>query len=603
MSSRLGNKIAIEGVIKSWADINWRSVTRNVKKLRMRIFRATQEGKLRLAKSLMKLMMRSTSNVLLAIRKVTQLNQGKKTAGVDGHIAITPTERVKLIDLVRLHKPKNILPARRVYIPKAKGKKRPLGIHTIVDRVKQATVLNAWEPYFETTFEPHSYGFRPGRSTHDAIEQVFTRFAVSKNPWIFDADIKGAFDNINHKFIIEFVKMLPGIEYVEGWLKAGYLEKEVFNSTESGTPQGAIISPLLANIALDRIEKHISRLTYQVKNFKKDKNGNIIINKQGKNKGKPQIKETLEICPFGFIRYADDFLVTAPNAECMEAVIPHIIAILEIMGLKLNLTKTQIRHSSQGIEYLGFNIRRYDEKTIIKPEKKKVLSKIQEIRSWLKANTNAPVEAVISYLNPIISGFAYYYRTVCSKEVFGYFDHEIWKALHNWARKKHGKISRKEVNRKYFNVGIKHPDYNKWDFLTITKDRRGKEKVLALLKASSIPIVRHIKVARRNSKDDPTLIKYWEKRAMNLGNQRFASNSKYQKVAERQNYKCPICGEHIVQEEPLQLHHIIPVNKGGTDKLENLTWMHEACHKITHSKKSKKAESELTIDDWVVTKA
>ena len=364
-----------------------------------------------------------------------------------------------------------------------------------------------------------------------------------------------------------------------------------------------LFSPLLANIALDRIEKHISRLTYQVKNFKKDKNGNIIINKQGKNKGKPQIKETLEICPFGFIRYADDFLVTAPNAECMEAVIPHIIAILEIMGLKLNLTKTQIRHSSQGIDYLGFNIRRYDKKTIIKPEKKKVLSKIQEIRSWLKANTNAPAEAVISYLNPIISGFAYYYRTVCSKEVFGYFDHEIWKALHNWARKKHGKISRKRVNRKYFNVGIKHPDYNKWDFLTITKDRRGKEKVLALLKASSIPIVRHIKVAGRNSKDDPTLIKYWEKRAMNLGNQRFASNSKYLHVAERQNYKCPICGEHIVQEEPLQLHHIIPVNKGGTDKLENLTWMHEACHKITHSKKSKKPESELTIDDWVVTKA
>lgn len=257
MSSRLGNKIAIEGVIKSWTDINWRTVTRNVKKLRMRIFRATQKGKLRLAKSLMKLMMRSTSNVLLAIRKVTQLNQGKKTAGVDGHIAITPTERVKLIDFVRSHKPKDILPARRVYIPKAKGKKRPLGIHTIVDRVKQATVLNAWEPYFETTFEPHSYGFRPGRSTHDAIEQVFTRFAVSKNPWIFDADVKGAFDNINHNFIIELVKMLPGIEYVEGWLKAGYLEKEVFNSTESGTPQGAIISPLLANIALDRIEKHI----------------------------------------------------------------------------------------------------------------------------------------------------------------------------------------------------------------------------------------------------------------------------------------------------------------------------------------------------------
>jgi RNA-directed DNA polymerase len=603
MSNGLGNRIAVEGVIKSWADINWKTVTRNVKKLRMRIFRATQLGKLRKAKSLMKLMLRSISNILLAIRKVTQVNQGKKTAGIDGFIAITPHERVKLIDKVMTHKVEDILPAKRIYIPKAKGKFRPLSIPTIIDRVKQAVVLNAWEPFFETTFEPHSYGFRPGRSTHDAIEQVFNRVTRSKDEWILNADIKAAFDNISHSFIIEKVKMLPGINFVTGWLKAGYLEREIFNSTESGTAQGSIISPLLANIALDGIGEYLNRLTCEVKHYKRDKDGNIHINKQGKNKGKPQITYVEHRCPFGYIRYADDLIVTAPNAECMEAVIPHIITLLQARGLKLNPDKTEIRHTDQGCDYLGFNIRKYHGKTIIKPEKEKVLNKIKEIRKWLNDNINASAESVINYLNPIIRGFAYYYRTACSKEILSYFDSKIWEALYKWARKKHGSLSRKEVVRKYFNIGIQHPKFNKWDFLTITKDRRGKSKAIVLFKAASVKKVIHVKVPGKYSKDDPTLTKYWSDRAKEFGNQIFAKNSKYEKIAKQQKYKCPICSEHIHNGEPLHLHHITPIKVGGTEELENLIWMHKACHKITHTKKSKKQKPEPTIDDWVVTEA
>lgn len=377
----------------------------------------------------------------------------------------------------------------------------------------------------------------------------------------------------------------------------------MFNKTSSGVPQGGIISPLLANIALDGIEKYLNRLTYKIEHYKKDKNGNLVFNKQGKNKGKPRVLATSYKRPFGFIRYADDFIITAPNAECMSAVISHIIALLQTKGLELNLEKTQIRHAEQGINYLGFNIRKYDGKTIIKPEKEKVLSKLQEIRKWLKRNVNASASAVINYLNPIIRGFAYYYRNVCSKKVFSYFDSKIWEALYKWARRKHGSLNRKEVIRKYFNIGIQHSSYKKWDFLTLTKDRRGKEKVLVLFKAATVPIVRHIKVAGTNSKDDPTLIRYWAQRAMSIGNFIFAQNSKYQKIAKKQDYKCPVCGSYIHNGESLHLHHIIPVNSGGTDERENLVWMHEACHKITHTKKSKKETIETTVENWVVTEA
>lgn len=286
----------------------------------------------------MKLMLRSYSNLLLSVRKVTQENKGRKTPGIDRRVALTSKARVKLVQQMLEAKTWRVEPAVRLYIPKPGGKKRPLGILTIQNRVAQAVVKNALEPSWEARFESRSYGFRPGRSVHDAIMQCFRRLnRHCTHRWILDCDIKSAFDMISHDFIIQKLGNVPAIGLIKQWLKAGYVEEEIFNATEYGVQQGGIISPVLANVALDGMEALLGK-------------------------------------KFGFVRYADDFVVTAKSKEDLLKIKPTIEQWLAIRGLVLNEEKTRIVSINDGFDFLSFNIRQYkQQKCIIKPQKEKVL--------------------------------------------------------------------------------------------------------------------------------------------------------------------------------------------------------------------------------------
>jgi len=384
-----------------WDSVDWRRTYRNVTNLRHRIFRATQANDLRRVRSLQKLMLRSYSNILVSVRRVTQENAGKNTPGVDKLTVKTPVARGRLVDHLTTFQPWKASPVRRVYIPKSNGKQRPLGIPTVIDRCLQARVKNALEPEWEAKFEGSSYGFRPGRSCHDAIGKTYRLASPHKRKkWVVDADIKGAFDNIDHDFLMKTIGEAPGRELVRQWLKAGVMEEGVFHQTEAGTPQGGVISPLLLNVALHGME--------EILGVRHNNRGDITGNR-------------------AVVRYADDFVVFCESEEDALRVKDEILPPwLNERGLVLSEEKTRIVHLTEGFDFLGFNVRHYScpqttrtgFKLLIKPSKKAVVKRRQGLKEiWLKMKGQS-VKTVLSHLNPVIKGWANYYRMAVASETF-----------------------------------------------------------------------------------------------------------------------------------------------------------------------------------------
>ena len=498
--------------------MDWRGHEGRVRRLRGRIFKAVQEGDWPLARNLQKLMLRSWSNTLVSVRQATQRNAGRRTAGIDGLVALTSQARAEMAVRVHAsigsHRPS---PVRRVYIPKAsdKSKMRPLGIPVISDRCHQARVRNALEPEWEARFEPRSYGFRPGRGCHDAIESLFnTLRGKSRRVWILDADLAGAFDKISHEHLLGMLGGFPAKGMIAGWLKAGIFEAgKGFSPTGEGTPQGGIISPLLLNIALHGLEE-AAGVRYHTGNY----SGTV----------RPG-------CPV-LTRYADDLVVCCYSRQQAEQVKAQLAGWLEPRGLAFNDAKTRIVPLSEGFDFLGFNLRRYPNgKLLIKPGAKAIKRFRDRLSKEFRALRGSNVAAVLATISPVIRGWVAYYRTVVSSSVFHALTGYLWKLTYKWACWSHRNKPRRWIVGRYFGKFDKFRN-DRWVF-------GDRDTGAYLPKPAWTDIVRHTLVKAGSSPDDPALAGYWAHRRQK---EKPPLDSYTVRLLSRQDGRCSLCGENLL---------------------------------------------------------
>ncbi|MEW6497067.1 MAG: group II intron reverse transcriptase/maturase [Cyanobacteriota bacterium] len=564
-----------------WEQTDWRKLERVVFKLQKRIYQASQRGDVKAVRKLQKTLMKSWSARMLAVRRVTQDNRGKKTAGVDGVKSLTSKQRLELVKQLRRVNNRKAKPVRRVWIDKpGRTEKRPLGIPTMDDRAAQALAKAALEPEWEAKFEPNSYGFRPGRSCHDAIEAIFQ--TINQKPkWVLDADIAKCFDRISHEALLNKLNTFPTMRrLIKSWLKAGVVDwnayanrQKSYSPTSEGTPQGGVISPLLANIALHGLENRLKQFA-------------------GTLPGRDGFGKRDNMKQLSVIRYADDFVILHPDKSVVQRCQQITAEWLKDMGLELKPEKTRLSHTlnpteegNVGFNFLGFTIKQFKVgkyvskqgfKTIITPSKEAVKSHLKRVGSIIQQHKTAPKQALIARLNPVIRGWSNYQRGQCSKETFQYCDYITYQQLRGWAVNRHnGKQRRTKVGKEWKRIGNRN-----WVFST-------NDKKFSLINHSDTKVVRHTKVNGVKSPYDGDWV-YWSARKGDYP----GVKKKVTELIKQQSGKCYHCGHHFSPDSLAEIHHKDGSHKNN--KRDNLALVHGHCHDIIH------ANRELsTMEDWI----
>ena len=538
--------------IEDWAHLPWRKLERVVYRLQTRIFRASERGNVQVVHSLQRLLMKSEAARCLAVRRVTQDNRGKNTAGVDGVKAVPPAQRSLLVTALGQPDAIKPRPTRRVWIPKpGKTEQRPLGIPVMLDRAHQALVKLALEPEWEARFEPNSYGFRPGRSVHDAIGALFGMLS-HKDKYVLDADIQGCFDNIAHSPLLDKLATYPTLRRtIKGWLKAGVLADGTWHPTERGSPQGGVVSPLLALIALHGLETAITTA------FPHADRPHVVV-------------------------YADDFVVLHPTRAGVERARQIAEEWLSGIGLQLKASKTRIGHTRHaidgriGFDFLGFSIRHYptgktrprrdgrqprSHTLLIKPSTEAIKRHHQALRTVVRGHKAASHKALLIALNPVIRGWAAYYRTVVAKRVFASCDYHLMSTLTHWAGRRHSRKSLRWVFRKYWRRG----ESGRLEFST--------PDGLRLVHHADMPIRRHVKVRGTASPFNADLV-YWSQRLR----QHPLTTGRIAILLQRQHGRCAWCGLLFTDRSDIEVDHLLPRALGGAADLANLQLLHRTCH-------------------------